>query len=355
MPDKISISVNEQKYSGWTKVSIRRSMESLSGSFSLTVVDDKKQINNEIWPLKTQDQCIIRIGDDKIISGAIDAVNAEISSDTHNIRITGRDKTADLIDCSARNESISKTNILNLAKTLVEPFGIAVKLAEGVDVSSFFKYTVNSSESVFEALDKKAKELGVLIITDKEGNLIITNSSSEKTKDSLIFGQNVKSGTSNFDFRNRYSEYKVQSQASSKGGGWGGGSSGKISILGIASDEVVRRFRPLIIRAESQMTNALAKKRAEWEALIRAAKSETISVVVSGYRQTNDALWEINKLADVLIPPLYVNPATQLLITGVEYLLDENGSFTRIVLKRKDVYTSDPTANIKKQKNVGWG
>lgn len=357
MFNDVSISVNGQKYSGWTKVSIKKSLDTLSGFFDLIVVDMASPKLNENWPLKTQDNCVIRIGDDVIITGFIDSVKPTINSQNHTIQIRGREKTADLIDCSMTqsSKSFSKINFLNLAKTLADPFGITVKNATTINLTDTFKFTVNSSETVFEILDKKAKELGVLLITNSKGELVIANSGSLTATDSLILGENVLSCSAVYDFTNRFSDYKIQSQASSGGGDWGSSSGGKLSIAGASTDDEVTRFRPILIQGGGQLTNTKAKKRAQWEALIRAAKSQRVDTVVQGFRQSDDSLWKINELVSTLIPPLYINPATQLLISDVEYMLDENGSKVKMGLKRKDAYTANPVTKVKKQKGMGWG
>jgi len=357
MPDNtVYIAVDGIKYSGWKKLSIKKSMESLANSFSLTVTDEDNQLSNSTWKLQTQKEAVIRIGGDKIITGFIDSVRAAITPDSHEITVAGRDKTADLIDCSYTGDqtSFSKINFLNLATELIKPFNIPIRLKEGVNVGTTFRFTVNSGETVFAALERKARELGILLLTDPEGNLLLSNNTKEKADDSLIFGNNIISGDANYTFTNRFSVYIVRGQRSgTSGSSWGGGSG--INVQGIGIDDGVSRTRPLIIRADSQMDSSLAERKAEWEALTRAAKSETITVMVQGFRQSSGALWDVNKLVDIYAPPLYANPTTEMLITNMEQTLDENGTRTKLTLKRADAYVAEPKATVKKQKNLGWG
>jgi len=352
---EISISVNGLKYTGWKSATITRSIESLAGSYSLTVVDDTDQSSNSIWPLKPQDVCIVRIGDHKLITGYIDNVSPDISAEAHTITISGRDKTADMIDCSAVPKSYAKKTISGLAKTLADPFNIDIVNGSGIDLASTFKYTVNSGETAFEALDKKVKELGLLAISDGLGNLVLTKAGTELSHDSLIYGENIKRGKAVYNYVNRFSDYNVRSQTSGKAsGGWNTGKGAGVGISGSARDAVINRNRPWIARAESQSSNKFATNRAEWEALTRAAKSEVFQIEVVGFLQSNGDLWEINKLVNILAKPLYINPAAQMLIASATYELSESGSKTTMILRRPDAYnTLKPI--VKKQKNVGWG
>lgn len=339
---------------GWTSAFVQRSIETLSGFFSLIVVDDTKQKLNNNWPLQTQDECVIRINNDVLITGYIDSVQINISEESHVISIRGRDKTCDLIDCSATNKpgKYAKINIFNFAEVICSPFGITVKAESGVDLTKTFKASLNPGESAFEALDKKAKELGILIITDGLGNLVLGNNDRTELNDPLVYGQNIKNARASYDYTDRFSYYRVETQgSSSEKTGW----DAKVGVFGEGHDDGVNRYRPLIIRGESQMTSAFAQRTAQWEALVRAAKSQIIDITVQGFRQSNGELWEINKLVDVHIPPCYVNPPVQLLVTSVSYELSENGSFTKMTLMREDAYTSQPIQRVPANNNLGWG
>ena len=101
MPDEISITIDDKNFSGWSKISIHRSIETLTSSFSFQVVDTQDQQSNLNWPLQTQSKAIIKINGKSIINGFIDRVSVAMNKDAHNIIISGRDKTSDLVDTTA--------------------------------------------------------------------------------------------------------------------------------------------------------------------------------------------------------------------------------------------------------------
>jgi len=116
----------------------------------------------------------------------------------------------------------------------------------------------------------------------------------------------------------------------------------------------VNRFRPLIIQAEGKMNRSRAQQRANWEANVRAARSQSVTLTVQDFVQGNGDLWDINQLVSVFAPVLYINPATELLITSTEYIINASGSFTRISLKRADAYQALPPKTVKSQNKLGW-
>lgn len=356
MSDIITLSVGGEEFSGWTSIKLNRSMEALTGSFEFIFTDKTNRIANLDWPVRPQDECIVKIGNDKILTGYVDKVTPTITKDSHSIKVYGRDKTSDLVDCSyiETKSSFAKKTMYTLAKTLCEPFNINVKLDPSVDDTKIFQFTVNQNDSIFNNLKKKANDLGMLLITNAKGELVITNAGTNSFDDSLEYGYNILSANISYDYVDRFSQYIMNSQSLYKQGksSWGT----NIKVKASAVDEGVKRYRPKLFKASSPLSRAMAQDKVNWEALIRAAKSQTVNVTVQGFRlRDNKTLWGINNLISVYIPPLYINPAIELLISGIEFTIDNFGSFTKLVLKRPDAYTSKPEKTIKASSlSLGW-
>ncbi len=357
MPDsRVHISVDGIKYTGWLSLNISKSIETLTSSFQLRVADKDNQTSNADWLLQTQKECKIYIDDELGITGYIDSVNASISGDSHTIKISGRDKTADLVDCSyvETPRSFKKIKLLSLANTLLTPFGLIAKLGVNVTANDRFQFTVNTTDSVFKNLNKKAQDFGLLLITDAKSNLIIANSGDVTIDDSIEYGRNILSANVSYDYTDRFRDYTIQAQTLSKQvpGKW----ARNISVKGTASDSGIIRYRPKLIKNSSPLTSTGAQENAKWEALIHAAHSQTVSVTVQGFRDTNGNLWDVNRLISVDIPPLYINPALEMLITSVEFSLSDSGSTTKLSLKRSDAYTSKPyrKKSVKSVNKLGW-
>jgi prophage tail gpP-like protein len=83
-----------------------------------------------------------------------------------------------------------------------------------------------------------------------------------------------------------------------------------------------------------------ARKRAQWEATVRAARAVSVSVTVQGWRQADGTLWPVNGLVQVDLPWLRISG--EMLITELTYSLDESGTQTQMTLRRADAYTPEP-------------
>lgn len=340
--DEISIQIDGKTYYGWTDVVVQRSLMNLSGAFKIALADTGEGQN---WSFATQKSCILRIGNDKLITGVIDSVEFSVDAESHTVILSGRDRTADLIDCSVVADNTAKphpgtilnSDIYSIALELIKPFsGQAVLTGSGVSVGErFARFAIQRGETVFEALDRAAKQRGLILTTDEDGKLVLTLSGDTRATDNLKYGKNVKVASGRYDYSNRFSHYRIEAQSS------GDGSTSKwnksVNVFGTKMDASVQRFRPIIMNAEAESTLNSCKKRATLEALYRAANSITFQVVVVGWRQADKSLWKLNQLVSVDIPALFLKE--ELLIANISYTRsNEDGSLTEFTLMRKDAF-----------------
>ena len=352
----VYVIVQGEKLTGWESVRITKTMESLSGSFSLDMVEQE----NIDRLVDTQKLLQVYIDDTKIMTSFIDKNNGKVNPNLAQLTITGREMTADLIDCSAINTPGTWNNIkvLRLIEQLLAPVpgsSFLMDIKSEIDFpTAIKKFSINTGDTVFEALQKICNLQNVLPITNADGDIILvdTGEASGSTTDALVLGDNVKEANSNVNFTERFSNYSVKGESSNPGGGWGDTGTKIISAYGEAIDENVTRFRPLQIKAEDNVDSAFAVKRAAWEAQIRAGKSQRIKVMVPEWRQSDGQLWEVNKVAPVIVKPLKVE--TALLIVSLTYELNESGRFTTLSLASPDIFQPEPQPIIKKKVNSGW-
>ena len=356
--DNVFLYVNKKIYSGWKDVNITRSLEAMAGSFSLSVAETKTDDNFDLF---CGDEVVVKIGEDAVITGYIDDYHPSIDKESHNITVTGRDKTADLVDCSAsfKTGQWNNQNIFKIAKDLCKAFGIEVK-TNLQKLPTIKKFKLQTSETVHEALDRLAKQLGVVITSTRDGSkLFITRSSSENLNITLKEGENILTASASYSFRERFSQYIVKPQQNQEEINVVRESEDDYVIVsnkvkGICNDESIKRYRPKIFVSEYVLNKSEANVRAKWEAIVSAAKSSDIDIEVQGWRMPNGELWDVDKLVMVDCPSIRVN--THLLITEVNYKKNENGTTTSLKLKRPDAFTTidqvkkDKEPNYKKSK-----
>jgi len=333
----VSLYIDNMIYSGWTSLSIKRSLEAAAGSFSLTLTErweSGSAPSYTAWPIYDGDNAVVKIGNDIVITGYVDDVSISLSSTGHSITVSGRDLTEDIVDCSAINRPGQWLNrtLEQIASDLCGPFGVSVSS----DVNTggpIAEVIIQPGETVYQTLEKIAKGRQLLITSTADGKLVFTQSSKNVLPVTLLEGENILTCEASFSSKDRFSSYTVEGQPDSV--------CGYVFCKASASDAAVPRYRPLLVIAEEKANQAYCKNRAVWESLVRAAKAVSASVTVQGWRTPSGDLWAVNNLINISAPSIRIDGA--LLITEAEFRKDNSGTTTALVLKRQDAFLPDPT------------
>ena len=113
-PD-IILEVDGRRYGGWKSIDISRGLEQCAGTFRLSVTDRWPQ-QNEPRGIKAGAACRVTIDGRAVITGYVDDVEASWSATSHEYRVSGRDKTADLVDCCPPSLQLKGADLPALAR-----------------------------------------------------------------------------------------------------------------------------------------------------------------------------------------------------------------------------------------------
>jgi prophage tail gpP-like protein len=333
----VRLRLGANDYGGWKDVRIQRSIEQIAGKFSLALTE--RWAGQDVpRPIRPGAECQVLIDGTPVITGYVDDVQIDYSANDHTVSATGRDKTGDLVDCSAPNKDKQRFNVtlLGLAKKLCAPYGIEV--TADVDVGpAFISTTDDSGASVFEALNAAAAIRAVLFVSDGLGGLLITRASELSIQAVLRLGENVLACSALFTHLDRYRDYTVYGQQPGTDNTY---STDASEPHASTRDEFVTRHRPLTLIAEKRIDLAAAKVRAEWERNVRFGKSQRIQYTVQGWHHAPGELWPINRL--VTVRDDYIGIDASLLITGVTFILDASGMRTELVVMPREAYLLVP-------------
>ena len=357
----VSLEVEGMRYEGWKSVRIAHGIEQLAGTFSLEV-SDRWPDQTGSFEIEAGAACIVRIGPDVMITGYVDVVDVKVGPKEHTIRIEGRDRTGDLVDCSAPAGEWTGLPFEHIAAELLKPYSIelftqvetgaggyiakkpgkgkAPAAKAGTGGGRLPRKATNSGETVHRLLEKLAKIQGVLLVSDRKGGLVITRAGlNGRATDTLAQGRNMKEISYERSFANLYSEITVKGQAHGATAGAGEPApSGAASVKPVATvsrsgssapgarlagSSSIKRYRPLTINAEDQADAKRCLDRAQWEAATREARSKRLVIPVQGWRQSDGSIWEINTLTHIKCP--WVKEDEDMLISNIEYTLDLSG------------------------------
>ncbi len=328
----LELKVGGSFYGGWKSVRVQRGIEQIAGAFSLGVTE--KWVGTPTpRPIHPGEPCQVLMDGEPVITGYVDEVGPDYNGTSHGISVEGRDKTADLVDCSAiyKSGQWKGRSLAQIARDLCEPFGIRV-IEEAPVPETFASFNIQEGETVFECLERAARMRGVLLVSDGLGNLVITRSGREKAAATLEEGVNILRARGTFSQRERFSRYIVKGHGREIDDTFGEGVTG---ASGEARDDAITRYRPLIVLAEDG-GHASFSRRAEWERNVRMGRGSRATVTVQGWRRSDGVLWTPNTRVNFTSPLIHAD--FEALIVSCTYTLDEGGTLTELELCRPEAF-----------------
>ncbi|WP_432721296.1 hypothetical protein R0381_002565 [Jeongeupia wiesaeckerbachi] len=338
----LELQVDEQIYAGWTDLAVEAGLEQLSGSFTLQLTEHWPGAG-EPRPVKPGQRCVVKIDGQPVVTGFIDSVAVSFNATSRSLSVSGRDATADLVDCSAIHGAgqWKKASLARIARDLCDPFKIKVAVDPGVQALAdqpFDSWNIEEGESCFDCLERAARLRTVMLTTLGDGGMYITRPGAEQAKAALVEGGNIVSANGDFSWSERFSEYRVKGQSRRTHAG-----------VGISKDAEIAagRYRPKILLAEDQTNGATAQQRADWERTVRTARASRATITVCGWRQGPEhPLWRPN--LRVQLSSALLRADEEKLITKVNYTLNAEGE--RCQLELADPRTFDQLTGSSKSK-----
>jgi len=184
---------------------------------------------------------------------------------------------------------------------------------------------VQPGMTVYQIIEELARVTQMLIWDDAQGNLVLSKGSavgSKRAGSALVEEVNVEVAAARISGDQRYSKVVVfgQYHLSDQSGP-------HLSFEGTAVDNQVPRNRLLMVPIDMPgPDNKWTNQRAQWEVSRRLGRSRAVRIVVTGWRDGNDALWQPNTIVNVQAPELKISE--DMLISQCTWMRDETGTKT---------------------------
>lgn len=356
--ERVVLEIGGILWSGWKEVSITRAVDAVSGAFEVGLVDRWQQ-GMQALPIAASQAVRIATSasaspgstPDQLIRGYIDAVKPSLSASDASISISGRDASADLVDCAAVHKPGEWRNLRcsQLAAVLAAPFGVSVRCTanEGAAIPV---HKIEPGESAWECLERALRQRELLAMPDADGGILIAPIGTGRAVTALVQGQNILSASATFDAKGRFSEYRVLAQNRGSDTEHGDTAAG---VLGVARDSAMGRYRPKVITGEAPKDAATAQRRADWECSVAAGRSSSVEVTVQGWRQGDGTLWPLGAMCRVNIPFLRVDQ--DLAIGKVVHSQGSGGTTTTLTLRSPLAYAQGFEAGAKAERKARGG
>lgn len=341
---QISVVVGGVAYVGWLQSEVERSLENISGSFSIPV----SLVPGNPPPIRRQDQVQVLIGSTVVMTGYVLAAEPFYRRNDCGMRVIGRDRTGDLVRCSAIHEGGQwrSATLDRIARDLVRPFGLEVVVEADLG-AKIHDFKLSHGETVLDALARAARLRGVLVTRDNAGRLLLTKAGAKVFPGVIQRGMNVIAMEGIGSDENRHSEYRAFGQ-----GNTGGDFETARGMKARAVDAEMQRYLPLVINAHGNVTPAELQTLVDHTARVRRGHSMGLRYTVEGWTWRGQP-WPLNHRVTVLDDVAGVE-GDQWLIASVRHTCDlREGDVTELVLRPVEAYDTAPLKTKVKHRN--WG
>lgn len=332
---------------GWKSVRITRSIEFGTSSFDLTCSADAntlKLVAREGAPIK------VSIGDDVVLTGYVETVESILTPRTHDIRISGRGKLADLIDCSCRIDKINaNTRLKDLCTTIAQPYSVSVVVADDAtqkildQLPVLPRQLVSITETAWEVIERYARYCGVLVYEGANGELVISTAGSAEGDSGVALGANIEAIVCTKTTLGTFSSFNAVLSAYSMGADDEGIEN--LPVVTVTAKSTTGRLRPTYFVSEQSATDRLfVEKRVNWMASRAYGRSRRVRVMADNWRDADGAPWTPNINYPVSADAVGVPENTMLLLAEVSYILNENGTHAELVFGPRQGFIPEPVA-----------
>lgn len=339
--NRVELLVDGRLYGGWTRLEIQRGIEQVAGGFVLDLTRRWPGVDLPVGIVAGL-ACQVRVGGEPLITGYIDTVETDLTTDHASLRVEGRDKTGDLVDCSALHKTGAwrGATLQQIATDIAAPFGISVVLETDVK-EPFKRFALDDGERAFDAIERAARLRGVLVTSNTAGQLVLTRAGSTRSGVQLVEGVNLKAINATHSWRERHSVVHVKAQV--PGDDEENGSQAA-HLKASAPDAGINRYRPLVVMAEHGTSSTGLADRARWETQVRLGRGQRGRATVVGWRTEGNGfsgpLWQPNTTVGIHSPSQ--NLAGEMLIIGCAWSLSDAGTLTDLSFSRREAFELIP-------------
>lgn len=302
--------------------------------------------------------CSLTLGKDRVLTGQIDEFEHDISRQGISMRITGRDRAAPLVDCSAPFVSMREATLAQILDQVVKPLGITQIEIRAAQAKTRRRVQVEPGQSAWEALLQVAEANGLWPWVEPDGRLVIGGPDYNAAPVGTLImredgvGNNVQRLSVRRSIANRYSQITVLGQHGQYDND--GLDTKRSHLRSVIQDETLARrgiFRPKVIIDSSSENQDMATTRARKLLADSRLEGFEIRAVVMGHRADNGQVWNPGQRVIVRSEPHGLD-ATYFLMARTLRLTRSDGPITELRLREDKMWVLDgnPTKKRKGKK-----
>jgi len=361
----IRINTRSGSVSAFSSATVRRSLDSLSGSFDVTIKPERVNLNSgKVFPFRVGDFCQIYVDNVVQMTGYIEAVNVDSGDGAHSLTFSGRDMTADVIDSNVgewaafTGGSLIDLILDSLSKAYIYDVSVVVnaELKASLVDNPFTEEEAAAAaigDTVFSYIESYARKRQVLMTTNGFGDIELirtytVDSDNARSPNGLTNGVNIKSANLRLDSSRRFHYYRVSSEENPTANftdrtettdKYLGEVDSMLTHTPQVIDTFIRPSRTWHIAAEKSATLQDCQDRALWERNLALGRYLVYTATVYGHSDSGGSPWKLNTLYPIRDDNCGLNG--EFLLSSVEWGYSvEGGTTTSLTFVVPEAYAN---------------
>lgn len=356
--DFVELLIGGRTHSDWSSYEIDSDLLTPADGWQVTL----GMTNGEMPPdVVNGAQVKVRVGGETVLTGRVDEIDHPVSKTSHTFTLSGRDKAADLVDCSAPVFTAKLIGLKEIVTKLVFELGV-VKVRIDADIALMReKINVEPGDSAWDMLAHAAEANGLWPWFEPDGTLVVGGPDySTPIVATLILrksgkGNNMLSLAKKESIHGRYSKVTVLGQTHGTDL-----EQGKNNLHATATDTSMSWHRPRIVMDHEADNTQLCLDRARKLIADSRLNGLTFSAAVQGHHLVGTqgaapVLWKPGQRIRVISEPHGVDAIFFLMARKFTRSRSE-GTRTVLTLKEDGMWVLDAHPHKNKHrrgKNAG--
>jgi prophage tail gpP-like protein len=304
--------VNGQEYFEWESVTV--SME-IRGNppYSCRLTCSEQ----EPWPeafaffrIKPADEVTVYLDGYKAFAGFVQTRQVAYAQGSHAVEIQAV-AYAGLIGQGtvvSQTGEFKNQDIMSIAQSVAKPFGVKVTSVGGVPKDKFPRATVTPGETAFEFIEKLARQTGVFLTSNPNGDLVLMVG-SQGGSDDVVEGRNILEGREHVSLYGIPKNIKTGGQAPGNDDSWGADPTHQRNHDGDQGDaDAGMNYMPHRILTELPAHSIdMLKQRFGLEQSFNDSVKIEAQVTLLGWKRPSGGLWVPGQKVYINAPMLILN------------------------------------------------
>ncbi|MBP5056337.1 phage baseplate assembly protein [Pseudomonas chlororaphis] len=354
--EEIRLSIGGLTHETWDGWSVESDLLTPSDGFELELYT--KDATRLPSVLAEGAPCSLTLGKDRVLTGQVDEFEHDISRQGIFMRITGRDRAAPLVDCSAPFVAMREASLSQILDQVVKPLGIDQVEIRAANAKTRRRIQIEPGQTAWEALLQVAESNGLWPWVEPDGRLVVGGPDYNAAPVATLVmredgvGNNVERLSVRRSIANRYSQITVLGQHGQYDND--GLDTKRSHLKSVIQDETLARrgiFRPKVIIDSASESQDMATTRARKLLADSRLEGFEIRAIVDRHRADNGQVWTPGQRITVRSEPHGLD-AVYFLMSSTLRVTRSEGCIAELRLREDKMWVLDgnPTKKRKGKK-----